>query len=156
MNLGKYFHSKNQFRALLLGHKAMEVAVVCLLVMVKGHIGDVTFTHVIIATKTGLLTVCPALGVTFTRYARLFANRWASSAFVGVCTFFADAIIHPSHYSWGYTDAVLTAIGAFVFSVLVSYTPIGKQADRLAETFLHGHSAPTSSKEKSLKANMPV
>jgi len=137
MNLSQYFHNKNQFRAMLLGHKAAEVAVVCLLVMVKGHIGDVTVTHLVIATKTGLLTVCPSLAVSYTRYARYFANRWASSAFVGVCTFFADFVIHHSHYSWKYTDATLTAIGAFIFSVAISYTPVGKQVDRLAEAFLH-------------------
>ncbi|HTC61916.1 MAG TPA: hypothetical protein VK709_03665 [Candidatus Saccharimonadales bacterium] len=142
MNLSKYLHSKNQFRAMLLGHKAAEVGVVCLLVMVKGHLGDVTVTHLVIATKTGLLTVCPALGVTFTRYARYFANRWSSSLFVGFCTFFADAVVHQSHYSGRYTDAILTAIGAFVFSLLISYTPVGKQVDRLAESFLHRHLAP--------------
>jgi hypothetical protein len=56
---------------------------------------------------------------------------------VGVCTFFADFVIHHSHYSWKYTDATLTAIGAFIFSVAISYTPVGKQVDRLAEAFLH-------------------
>jgi hypothetical protein len=86
--------------------------------------------------------VCPALGVTFTRYARYFANRWASSAFVGFCTFFADAVVHQSHYSGRYTDAILTAIGAFLFSLAISYTPVGKQVDRLAEAFLHRHLAP--------------
>jgi len=124
---------------LLFGHKAVEVGIVCLLVMVKGHIGDVTATHLVIATKTGLLTVCPAFGVTFTRYAKHFANRWSSSAFVGICTFFADVLIHESHYPGRYTDAVLTSIGAFAFSVLISYTPVGKQVDRLAESFLHRH-----------------
>jgi hypothetical protein len=142
MILSKYVHDKNRFRAMLLGHKAAEVAIVCLLVMVKGHLGDVTVTHLVIATKTGLLTVCPALGVTFTRYARYFANRWASSAFVGFCTFFADAVVHQSHYSGRYTDAILTAIGAFLFSLAISYTPVGKQVDRLAEAFLHRHLAP--------------
>jgi hypothetical protein len=145
MDLGQYLHDRNQFRLVLFGHKAIEVGVVCLLVMVKGHLDDVTLTHLVIATKTGLLAVCPAVGVTFTRYARHFANRWSSSAFVALCTFFADAMMHESHYSWRYTDAVLTALGAFAFSVLISYTPIGKQVDRLAETFLHRHLAATNS-----------
>jgi hypothetical protein len=145
MGKSQYLDDKNQFRLVLIGHKAVEVGIVCLLVMVKGHLGDVTLTHLLIATKTGLLTVCPALGVTFTRYARYFANRWSSSAFVGICTFFADALIHQSHYPGRYTDAILTAIGAFAFSILISYTPIGKQVDRLAEAFLHHHLATTSS-----------
>lgn len=139
MDLRKYFHNKNQFRAVLFGHKAVEIGAVCLLVMVKGQLGNATLMHVAIAAKTGLLAVSPAVGATFTRYARYFANRWASSAFVGACTFFADAMMHESHYPGRYTDAILTAIGAFLFSVLISYTPVGKAIDRLAEGFLHTH-----------------
>jgi hypothetical protein len=139
MDLRKYFHNKNQFRAVLFGHKAIEIGAVCLLVMVKGHLGDATLTHLAIATKTGLLAVCPAFGVTFTRYARFFANRWASSAFVSACTFFADAMMHQSHYPGRFTDAILTSIGAFIVSVVISYTPAGKAVDRLAEGFLHNH-----------------
>jgi hypothetical protein len=145
MSLGQYWHDRNQFRLVLFGHKAIEVGVVCLLVMVKGHLADVTLTHLAIATKTGLFAVCPALGVTYTRYARYFANRWSSSAFVGICTFFADVMVHESHFSWRYGDAALTAGGAFVLSLLISYTPIGKQIDRLAESFLHRQLAPTNS-----------
>ena len=58
---------------------------------------------------------------------------------MGVCTFFADALIHESHNPGRYTDAALTSIGAFAFSVLISYTPVGKHVDRLAESFLHRH-----------------
>ena len=39
----------------------------------------------------------------------------------------------------GHICAALTAAGAFVLSVIISYTPIGKHADRLAESFGHGH-----------------
>jgi hypothetical protein len=35
-----------------------------------------------------------------------------------------------------YTEAALTGIGAFLFSLAISYTPIGKKLDHLAETFL--------------------
>jgi hypothetical protein len=31
----------------------------------------------------------------------------------------------------------MTAVGAFVFSVAVSYTPVGKKIDELSEHFLH-------------------
>ena len=51
---------------------------------------------------------------------------------------FADAVIHASHYPGAYTEAGLTAVGAFALSVVISYTPVGKQIDRLAEAFLHG------------------
>ena len=113
----------------------------CAVLMVQGHLPDVTVAHLVIATKTGALAAFPVLGVTFSRYAPHMVNRWTSSAVLAGCTFFADAAIHGSHYPGAYTEAALTGVGAFVFSVVVSYTPIGAYIDRLAESFLeHRHS----------------
>ena len=103
--------------------------------MVQGQLAGITLGHLLIASQTGLLAVFPVLGITLTRYARLFANRWASSFLLGVFTFLADAVIHGSHYPGKYTEAALTAVGAFFFSLVISYTPIGKRIDRLAESF---------------------
>src|SRR3954462_9097507 len=108
-------HHKHQFRLMLCGHKAVEVAAVCVLLMVQGDLAGVTFTHLGIAAQTGLLGVFPLLGVTFTQYARLLVNRWVSSTLVAASTFFADAAIHASHYPGAYTEAALTAVGAFLF-----------------------------------------
>jgi hypothetical protein len=132
---------RGQFRLVLCGHKAVEVGAVCLVLMVQGHLGDVTLTHGVIAAKTGLLAVSPALAVTFSQYARHFLNRWTSAAFLGMCTFVADAVIHASHYPGAYTEAALTAAGAFAFSIVVSYTPLGVRIDRLAESFFDAHPA---------------
>ena len=44
--------------------------------------------------------------------------------------------MHASHYPGEYTEAALTGLGAFLFSVAVSYTPIGGHIERLAEAFL--------------------
>ena len=74
-------------------------------------------------------------------HARHFLNRWTSSAFLGACTFFADALSHPSHYPGAYLEAALTAAGAFLFSLAVSYTALGRWIDRLAEGFLYGHAS---------------
>jgi len=65
-----------------------------MVLMVQGHLGDVTLAHVGIAAKTGLLAVSPALALTFSHYARHLLNRWTSATFLGVCTFVADALIH--------------------------------------------------------------
>lgn len=108
----------------------------CLLLMVQGDLGAVTLTHLAIAAKTGMLATTPAFLVTFTRHARHFANRWTSSAMLGFCTFAADALIHPSHYPGAYSEAAFTGAGAFVFSLVVSYTPLGREIDRRAEAFL--------------------
>ncbi len=143
MTLSKILHQGHQFRLVLCGHKAVEAGAVCALLMVQGQLGALTLTHLEIASKTGLLAVVPVLGVTFTRHARYFANRWTSSALVGLFTFLADAVMHDSHYPGEYTEAALTGLGAFAFSVIVSYTPLGKKIDLLAEHFLH--QAPTTS-----------
>ena len=128
-------HEKHQYRVMLCGHKAVEAGAVCLLLMVQGDIGGLTAGHLLIVSKTGLLAVSPAVLVTLTRHARHLANRWTSSAFLGACAFFADAVAHGSHYSGEYTEAALTGIGTFVFSIVISYTPVGKYIDRLAESF---------------------
>jgi len=135
--LQNLLHKRHQFRLALCGHKAVEAGAVCLLLMVQGNLMMVTASHFEIAAKTGLLAVSPALGVTFTRYARHFANRWISSVFLGICTFLADAAIHESHYPGKFTEAALTGLGAFAFSIAISYTPIGKHLDLLAGTFPH-------------------
>src|SRR5436190_22885513 len=138
VNLRQVFNDRHQFRLALCGHKAVEAGAVCLVLMVQGHLADVTVAHFAIAAKTGLLAVSPVLAVTFSRYVRHFLNRWTSAAFLAACTFAADAMIHGSHYPGAYTEAALTAAGAFVFSLAVSYTPLGARIDRLAESFLEG------------------
>jgi hypothetical protein len=124
-----------QFRLALCGHKAIEAGAVCLVLMVGGSLGGLTLAHLAVASKTGVMAVTPALAVTFTRHARQFANRWVASLFLGVCTFAADALAHESHYPGALTEAALTAVGAFLFSLAVSYTPIGRKLDHMAESF---------------------
>jgi hypothetical protein len=129
-------HGRHQYRLAMCGHKAVEVAGVCMLLMVQGNIAGLTVTHLGVATQTGLLAVVPVLGITLTRYVHHLANRWVASAVLAVCTFVADAAIHGSHYPGAYSEAALTAVGAFVFSVVVSYTPLGHRIDALIESFV--------------------
>lgn len=136
MNLNALLHKRHQFRLALLGHKAAETASACLILMVQGQIAQATLGHVALASETGLLTVFPLIGLTLTRFAHHFTNRWTSALFVGVCSFLADSVIHRSHYPGVYTEAALTAAAAFALSVVVSFTPVGKHLDRLAESFI--------------------
>jgi hypothetical protein len=128
-------HEKHQFRLAMCGHKAVEVGAVCLVLMVQGDLAGATLAHLGIASKTGLLGAFPILVITYTRQARHLLNRWASAALLAVCTFAADALVHTSHYPGALTEAALTGAGAFVFSLAVSYTRLGKKIDRLAEPF---------------------
>jgi len=133
----RLLHQKHQFRLMLCSHKAVEAGAACLVLMVQGNLAGLTLGHLLIASKTGLLAISPVLVVTVTRYARFLANRWTSSAFLAICAFVADALILESHYAGEYTEAILTAIGAFLLSLFISYTPVGKYIDRLAESFMH-------------------
>ena len=138
MGSSRLLHEGHLYRLALCGHKAVEAGAVCLLLMVQGNVLALTGAHFIIASKTGLLAVSPVVAVTFTRWTRHLVNRWAASAILGLCTFAADALIHQSHYPGEYSEAALTGIGAFLFSLAISYTPLGKKIDRLAEALLHG------------------
>ena len=128
---------EQQYRLALCGHKAAEAAGVCMLLMVQGQVAEITAGHVAIASETGVLAILPALALTFTHYARHLTNRWTSSLFIGACGFGADAIVHSSHYPGAYTEALLTGLGTTAASVLVSYTPLGKKIERLAEPLIH-------------------
>jgi len=139
--LRRFFDKKYQFRMVLCGHKAVEAGAVCMLLMVQGNLAAITMGHLEIAAKTGLLAIVPVLGLSYSRHARHFVNRWTTSALLAICTFLADAIAHASHYAGEYTEAALTGLGAFAFSVAISYTPLGKRIDRLAEHFLHDRRA---------------
>jgi integral membrane sensor domain MASE1 len=141
MKFLQFLSDRHQFRLILCGHKVAEAGVACLLLMIQGQITDVTMAHLLIASKTGLLAVLPVLVITFTHYAEHLLNRWASSLILGLCTFTADAVIHSSHYPGQYTEAALTGVGAFVFSILISLTPIGRRIDGLAEALRPRHPA---------------
>src|SRR5947208_15145959 len=101
--------------------------------MVQGHLMDATLAHLLIATKTGMLAMSPALALTFTRYARQFANKWAASTFIGVCTFLADGAIHASHYPGEYTEGALTGVAAFALSLAIASTPSSTRFVDLAD-----------------------
>lgn len=126
-------HKRQQYRLVLCGHKAAEVGTACLALMVQGNVADLTLGHFAVASKTAVLALFPALGVTFSRYAGVMTNRWTSAVFLGACGFAADVLVHESHYPGAYTEASLTAVGGAILSLLVSYTTIGRRIDHLAE-----------------------
>ena len=108
-----------------------------MVLMVQGDLMAITLAHVLIATKTGLLAVVPALGVTFTKQVRHLLNRSTRPQYFSVSarSFRGRrgsriALSGRVHRSGPHGH------GAFFFSLAVSYTPIGKKIDHLAETFV--------------------
>ena len=148
MKAGRLLHERHRFRLALCGHKAVEAGAVCLLLMVQGDVVALTPAHFLLASKTGLLSVFPAMAVSFTPYARHLLNRWTCSVLLAFCTFVVDAAVHESHYPGELTEAALTALGAFAFSIAVSYTPVGKYIDRLGHSFLRHSEVPPRTKSQ--------
>jgi hypothetical protein len=140
--LQRLIPARHEYRLLMCGHKAVEAGAVCLVLMVQGRVLDASAAHLFVASKTGLLAVAPVLAVTMTRHVHHLFNRWTASALLAGCTFLADALIHGSHYPGAYTEAALTAAGAFLFSLAISYTRIGKYIDHVGE---HSFSAAAGS-----------
>jgi hypothetical protein len=87
---------------MMCGHKAVEAAAACTILMVQGDIAGITLTQLAIASKTGLLAMSPVLALTLTGHARQLANRWLCSALLAVSAFAADGWIHQTHYSGAY------------------------------------------------------
>jgi len=83
MKLSNFLHKKHQYRLVLCGHKAVEAGAVCLLLMVQGNLAAITLAHLAIASKTGVLAVFPAIGLTFTQYARHLCQPLDLVSFVG-------------------------------------------------------------------------
>src|SRR5262249_62081583 len=106
MNLIRLLHKKHQFRLALCGHKAVETGFACLMFMVQGQVSEATLGHFLIASQTGVLTVFPLLGITLTRHARHFANRWVSALFVAGCAVLAGALVPRSPFPGAFTETV--------------------------------------------------
>ncbi len=125
-----------------------------------GQLAGMTLAHLAIASKTGLLAVSPALGVTFTRYAKHLANRWTISLFFGICTFCRRArppvALSRRLYRKSQRHRRLP------ISIALSFTPLGKRIDALAETFLlpdvAPQSAPSAQRDRrfAVKSQMPT
>lgn len=77
--------------------------------------------HWMIAFKTGLLTGFLAVLLTFTPAAKLYGNRYANAAIVGVLTTIGDSYAHASHYRLPYVEHVLTGIVSGILALAASY-----------------------------------
>ena len=142
-------HRKAPFRLAMCAHKGAEVAGVCLLLMVQGHVLDLTASHFLTAAQTGATAIALPLGFTFTRYARaLVSSRWTMSILVGGCGFVADVFAHPSHYPGAYTEAALTGAGTTALSIAMSHTALGRRLEQLGDAFRTPHDARVSTRSE--------
>jgi hypothetical protein len=106
-----------------------EATPACLLVMVQGNVWVATLDHLHKAVETGFIT---GVGVLILS---LFTHRWLGNKYLvavitgGMC-FFADLLIHPTHFGSLTTEAIVTGTFAAIISLTVNV--VGKKL------FIHG------------------
>ena len=107
--------------------------------MVQGNIWLATLGHLQKAVKTGFIT---GIGVLILS---LFTHRWLGAKYLvavitgGMC-FFADLLIHPTHFGGHTTEAVVTGTCAAIISLAVNI--VGKKF------FIHGRARLTKGQIK--------
>ena len=100
--------------------------------MGQGQLLLLTPAHFAAASTTGFAGYFSSNGAHLYTICAGFPEPAAIVGVFGRVYVFADAVVHPSHFGGRYSEATLTGLGAFVFSVVVSYTPVSKCIDRLA------------------------
>jgi len=96
---------------------------VCYPMMVQGDLSALTFTHFWKANITGIIAATLALLTKNAWYQKFMQYKYAPAIILGVCTFVADLLVHPTHfYSW-YSEALLTGIGAGLLSAFFIRKP---------------------------------
>ena len=96
-----------------------ESTTACLVTMVQGNILALGFSHLLIASQTGIAAGAIAY------VAILFAKtgkQWIISVFLGLATGIVDFFVHPGMFGMIATEAVVTGLGAAALSYLVGIT----------------------------------
>ena len=93
-----------------------ESTTACLVTMVQGNILALGFSHLLIASQTGIVASASAYA------AILFAKtgkQWIVSALLGFATGVVDFFVHPGMFGTVATEAMVTGLGAAILSYLV-------------------------------------
>jgi len=110
-----------------------------MLLMTQGNLASITLGHWFNAGKTGVLGALFAVLLTFTPIAKAYSNKWSLAVIAGVSTFLADWASHKgvtlTNPGGPPVEAMLTGVGAFVLSAIVSLTPIGAHIEKLSARF---------------------
>jgi hypothetical protein len=113
-----------------------QATAACIATMTNGNVASVTLAHWQIALTTGLIAGVIGVAISFTRLFRGYKHTNSNAIITFVSTLVADIISHPSKPGapfWGHGEAFLTAFGAALISLVVSFTPIGATVERLKQ-----------------------
>ncbi len=94
--------------------KFSEAFTACGLAMVQGDITILSLGHVGVASKVGFITGLACVIASFIKW----NYKYLSLFLTGLFTMIADYLIHHSHYSGQYTEAILTGFCAMFIAYL--------------------------------------
>lgn len=96
-----------------------ESTTACLVTMVQGNLLGLTFSHLLIASQTGVVAGAVASVAIFLSRSN---KRWVVSLVLGTGTAVVDFYVHPGMFGSVATEAIVTGIAAAVLSYLVGTT----------------------------------
>jgi len=99
--------------------------IACMLCMVRGDLSVLNLNHVLIASKTGVLTGLIVLIMSFIKVD--FKYKFPAFMFIGC--FIGDLIVHDTHYGYWWTEAFITSCVATTLSFLLMHTKAGKKIE---------------------------
>lgn len=123
--------SNLKFQVAVFARHLGQATAACLTAMSQGELGTVTVAHWLVALQTGTWAGILGVAMTFGRFRRFQMSRWGVATLAVVGTFMGDFLTHPTHFGGPLTEAAVTALGAGLLCLLVSFTPIGEAIDRL-------------------------
>ena len=94
---------------------------ICYPMMVQGDLSALTFTHFWKANVTGLIAATIATLSKKHWYQEFKKFKYAPAIILGVCTFIADLLVHPTHFYAWWSEALATGIGAGVLCAFFIY-----------------------------------
>ena len=111
-----------------------QTTISCLTAMTRGDFSAINLGHWQIALTTGLIAGFVGVGFSFSSLFIRYGRTIAFAIITFISTVVADFFSHPSHYgsfAWGHGEAIITALGAVVISLMISFSPVATHIDRL-------------------------
>lgn len=99
----------------------VQASVACLTLMVQGNFAEATLGHWQVALTTGSGAGLLAVIFSIKPLDKWIDNKWYTALSAFVATFCADIWVHPTHFGSPFSEALYTAAGAALISLLVSF-----------------------------------
>jgi len=103
--------------------KWQQACYVCFPMMVQGDLTALTWSHWWKANCTGIIAGVGAVFLRWSYFQLLKDRKWFHGVQLGLATFIADLLVHPSHFGSHLGEALATAVGAGLLATFFAYNP---------------------------------